>query len=111
MAGEKKAKKQMSKEREAAIAKVKSAKAGSQEHTVAVQALKLLRFKEVAAHRVGRALAALDNLLAVTDAGQYSWDATQAAKIIAALDARVSPIKDALNKPSKRKQGVTKFEL
>lgn len=111
MAGDKKAKKQMSKEREAALAKVKNAKAGSQEHTVAVQALKLLRFKEVAAHRVGRVLAALDNLHAATDAAQYSWDATQAAKIISALEAKVNPIKDALNKPTKRKQGVTKFEL
>lgn len=110
MAGEKKAKKQMSKAREAALAKYKNAKS-PQEKTVAEQELKLLRFKEVASHRVGRVLAALDNLMAATDAGQYSWDSNQAVKIISAISDKTKPLFASLEKPAKRKQGVTKFEL
>lgn len=104
------AKKELSKERAAAMNAVKNAKS-DQEKTVAAQSLKLVRFKEVASIRTDAVLRALKNLERVCDTTSYAWTSEQADKIIGAMQPIASRIVDGLRKPGAKKEKREKFSL
>lgn len=107
---QKKAPRPKSKERIAAMAAVAAAKS-EQEKAVAMQALKLLRFKEVASVRTGAALKHLQNLESTCDTSTYAWTEDQATKILGAIEPVVAKLRKGLMTPSKRKAESTKFAL
>lgn len=104
------AKKEISKDRAAALAAVKNAKS-DQERTVAKQKLKLVRFKEVASTRTDALLRALKNLENACDTTAYSWTDDQAAKIINAAGPIWKRIEEGLRKPAAKKATREKFSL
>jgi hypothetical protein len=104
------AKKELSKERAAAMNAVKNAKS-DQEKKVAAQALKLVRFKEVASIRTDAALRALKNLERVCDITSYAWTSDQADKIIGAMQPITTRIVEGLRKPSAKTASREKFTL
>lgn len=104
------AKKELSKERSAAMAAMKNAKS-DQEKRLASQALKLVRFKEVASIRTDAALRALKNLERVCDTTSYAWTEDQATKILNAMRPLFTRIVDGLTKPSAKKEQREKFTL
>lgn len=103
-------KKELSKERAAAMNAVKNAKS-EQEKRVASQALKLVRFKEVASIRTDAALRALKNLERVCDTTSYAWTEDQSTKILNAMRPLFTRIVDGLTKPSAKKEQREKFTL
>lgn len=104
----KRGKKEMSKERAQALNSVKNARS-DQEKKLAKQALKLVRFKEVGALRVGRAITALTNLEKVCDSSAYAWTPEQADKAIKAIEPRVQRIVAALRSPATAKKAKETF--
>lgn len=104
------AKKELSAARKHAMAGVKNAKS-DQEKTVALQNLRLVRFKEVASIRTDAAIRALKNLEKVCDASSYAWTAEQADKILAAVQPVMTRITDGLRKPGSKKAAREKFSL
>jgi hypothetical protein len=104
------AKKELSKERAAAMAAMKNAKS-DQEKTVAAQSLKLVRFKEVASIRTDAAIRALKNLERVADTTSYAWTEDQAGKILNAMRPIFTRIVDGLTKPGAKKEKREKFTL
>lgn len=106
----KRAPKELSKERKAAMKAVTDAKS-DQEKMVARQALKLVRFKEVASVRADAAIRALKNLENACDSTSYAWTQDQSAKLIAAIEPLVGRIKTALNSPNAKKPAREKFSL
>lgn len=106
----KRGKKEMSKERTQALNAVKNAKS-EQEKKVAKQQLKFVRFKEVGALRVDRAITAMRNLEKVCDGGSYAWTNEQADKIIKTLEPISSRIVNALRNPGTSKKQREKFSF
>ncbi len=104
------AKKALSKERTAALAAMKAA-SSDQEKTVAKQALKLVRFKEVASVRADASIRALKNLENACDSTSYAWTQDQAVKLLAAIEPLIGRIKTALNTPNAKKPAREKFSL
>lgn len=104
------AKKEISKDRKAAMDAVKAARS-DQEKTVAKQKLKLVRFKEVASTRTDASIRALKNLENACDTTAYAWTEEQAAKIIGAIGPIWKRIEDGLRKPSAKKATREKFSL
>lgn len=104
------AKKELSKERAAALKAVKDA-GSDQEKTVAKQKLKLVRFKEVASIRADASIRALKNLEKACDTTSYAWTDEQASKIIGALEPLYSRIVTSLRKPSAKTAQREKFTL
>jgi hypothetical protein len=104
------AKKALSKERAAALAAMKTA-SSDQEKTVAKQALKLVRFKEVASVRADASIRALKNLENACDSTAYAWTQDQAVKLLAAIEPLIGRIKTALNTPGSKKPAREKFSL
>lgn len=104
------AKKELSKERQAAMNALKNA-SSDQEKRVANEKLKIVRFKEVASIRTDASIRALKNLERVCDTSSYSWDGEQSKKIIGALQPLFTRIVDGLNKPSAKKAAREKFTL
>lgn len=89
------AKKEVSKARAAALEAVKNAKS-DQEKTVAVQQLRLLRFKEVGSVRADKAIESLKNLVKVCDRTSYAWTQEQSDKLLKALDLQMTKIREGL---------------
>lgn len=104
------AKKELSKERKAAMAALKAA-SSDQEKTVATQQLRLVRFKEVASIRADAAIRALKNLEKVCDTSSYSWTQDQSKKITDALAGPYNRIVEGLTKPGSKKAAKEKFTL
>lgn len=112
MANDKKAraKKELSKERVAAMNALKNA-SSDQEKTVAKQKLKLVRFKEVASIRTDASIRALKNLERACDTTSYAWTDDQASKIIGAIEPLYSRIVTSLRKPGAKTAQREKFTL
>lgn len=112
MATDKKAraKKELSKERLAAMNALKNA-SSDQEKTVARQKLHLVRFKEVASIRADASIRALKNLEKVCDTTSYAWTQDQADKIIGALSPIWKRIEEGLRKPGAKTAKREKFSL
>jgi hypothetical protein len=104
------AKKELSKERQAAMRALKDA-GSDQEKTVAKQKLKLVRFKEVASIRTDASIRALKNLEKACDTTSYAWTDEQASKIIGAIEPLYSRIRDSLRKPGAKTAQREKFSL
>lgn len=104
------AKKELSKERKAAMDALKNANS-DQQKTVAKQALKLVRFKEVGSIRADAAIRALKNLEKVADTTSYAWTDEQAQKIIFAIEPVFKRILVALTKPGAKTAQREKFSL
>lgn len=104
------AKKELSAARKSAMETLKNAKS-DQEKTVAKQALKLVRFKEVASIRTDAVIRALKNLENACDSTSYAWTPDQAAKILGAVTPIYSRIADALKDPSTKVVKKEKFSL
>ena len=104
------AKKELSKERQAAMLKLKNA-GSDQEKTVARQQLHLVRFKEVASIRADASIRALKNLEKVCDTTSYAWTQEQAEKILSAILPVVHRITDGLKKPGAKTAKREKFSL
>lgn len=104
------AKKELSKERIAAMAKLKAA-SSDQEKTVARQQLHLVRFKEVASIRADAAIRALKNLEKVADTTSYAWTQEQAEKIVNAIGPIWQRTVDGLKKPGAKSAKREKFSL
>lgn len=104
------AKKELSKERQAAMTKLKNA-SSDQEKTVARQQLHLVRFKEVASIRADASIRALKNLEKVCDTTSYAWTQDQAEKLINAIGPIWSRIVDGLKKPGAKTAKREKFTL
>lgn len=112
MATDKKAraKKELSKERQAAMNALKNA-SSDQEKTVARQKLHLVRFKEVASIRADASIRALKNLEKVCDTTSYAWTQDQSEKIIGAIEPIVKRIVEGLRKPGAKTAKREKFTL
>jgi hypothetical protein len=104
------AKKELSKERQAAMKAMKDA-SSDQEKTLAKQKLHLVRFKEVASIRADAAIRALKNLEKVCDTTSYAWTQDQAEKILSAILPTVTRITDGLKKPGAKTAKREKFTL
>lgn len=104
------AKKELSKDRKAAMEALKNA-GSDQEKTVAKQKLKLVRFKEVASIRVDASIRALKNLENACDTTAYAWTDEQASKIIGALEPLYKRIVEGLRKPGAKTVKREKFSL
>lgn len=112
MATDKKAraKKELSKERQAAMNALKNA-SSDQEKTVARQKLHLVRFKEVASIRADASIRALKNLEKVCDTTSYAWTQDQSDKIINAIAPIWKRIEEGLKKPGAKTAKREKFTL
>lgn len=104
------AKKELSKDRQAAMAKLKNA-SSDQEKTVAKQQLHLVRFKEVGSIRTDAAIRALKNLEKIADTTAYAWTQDQAEKIIGHLEPIFKRLVDGLRKPGVKTSKREKFTL
>jgi hypothetical protein len=81
----------MSAKRKAAEDALSNAKS-DQEKTAARAHVKIVRFEELTAPRVRRALKALSNVEALTNRGAYTYTEEQAAKVVKALKKAVDSI-------------------
>lgn len=104
------AKKELSKERQAAMTALKNA-SSDQEKIVAKQKLHLVRFKEVASIRADASIRALKNLEKVADTTAYAWTQDQAEKIIGTIGPIWKRIEEGLKKPGAKTSKREKFSL
>lgn len=83
-------------------------RASEQEKSIARQALKSIKFKELARARVRRALKVLDGIEKLASRAAYSWTEQEAEKVLSALTARMNSV---INRFAGQKTKDAEFDL